>query len=550
MLHPVPAGGLWSWLTGRKPSPAPEPALIPPPPPPPQPVETVQFSDPQVEQMCRSLRIQDQRAAGLQVAQSQLGLAGIALELVKTGRNDSEKARIAQGSLEYLRDQKVPGPWELGLSLTREVRYDAQRVAVAQTVLAARASEPIAGLGLAAARSLDSSYSAPEVLKIQHRTLQALETPSSRQALLLASKVRYDAQKQILYQTFLEKPEARSPVELKELSLQAAGRLDSSYSAPDIQKIQRTLIDQLADDPAMGNAMRLSRDLAGKVRYDAQKTEFYKIALRDCQTPDQPQAVLRQGLAMLGAMDSSYSAPDRLQGSLLLMNRLEGYPETANLAGLARLMVGQVRYDTQKQSLLDAVFQAVLNGQGDSLKVADQALASLDMSYSAPDFLKVAVAVLEQSDNADANLVLEAMKSVRYDTQRLGMAKVIFRHLLAPEPAPFSRLGDELLGSFDMSYSGPDVLKAGQVLGRRYSNPKARALLDGATSGQAMKEAFQAIAHIDDDISELKNMARAVKGEGPPAAIVEKQGAVLVGGVRLRVRKDDCETMPREPAAS
>ncbi|MCE7874525.1 hypothetical protein DYH09_29735 [bacterium CPR1] len=502
------------------------------------------FADPEVEAMCRSLKIKDNHAAGLQVAQSQSGLAGIALELIKNAGTEQDKSRIATGSLKYLRDQKVPGPWAFGLELCGGVRYDGQKLAIAQRVLAAQASEPIAGLGMAAARTLDPSYSSPDILQVYQRTIQALDTPSARQGVLIASKTRYDVQKQAIYQAFLSEQEPSTPRELTDLSLRASSKLDASYSGPDQMAIQRTLVDQFAQDPEMGNALRLARDLAGVVRYDVQKSAFFKIALESSQTADEPRALLQQGLTMLQAMDASYSAPDRLKGCQLLLDRLERYPETAALAGLARLMMHEVRYDVQKQSILDSVFQAVLDGQGSHLSVADKALATLDMSYSAPDFLKVAVAVLKQSDNADANLVLEAMGAVRYDNQRLGMARVVFRHLLAPEPPPFSKLARELLDSFDMSYSGQDVVKAGNILGRRYSHPRARTVLDAAQTGQAMKDAFRSIEQIDDDLTEIKNMARTLKGEGPSSTVVEKKGAVLIGGVRLRVRQEDCETAP------
>ncbi len=558
MLSPVRLGGVWDWIMGRKEKTEPEPVLDsytpahPVPPAPPAPSETLTFADPAVEDLCQTLRPalkyrgdEDLMKAGasLQVAQTQLGLAGVALQLIQSGRNDEEKASLAVAAV-----QALPGPQhELGAEMCRGVRYPLQKLALAQLALGSTATEAVglAGLGLAATRALDASYSGPDINKVAETTLRRLDTPSARLGLQLGSKVRYEVQKTEIYQTFLAQPEAP---DLIALAMQAAKKLDVSYSGPDLVKMETFLVNEFSHVPALG----LARDVAKAMRYDAQTTHVLETGLRATAVPDEPRALLEVGVKMVRGLDSSYSGPDQVKGSLVLMERLKKYPETAAMADLATLMMGAVRYDVQKLSLANTVFDAVLAGDSSQLGVAEKALGTLDLSYGSTDFSKVAVAVLERSDNADATLVLKAMKSVRYDAQRIAMAKVIFRHLVSPDPPPYSKLARELMESFDLSYGAPDAVKAGTILSGRYSNPRARAALDGALGRQydseratALVNAFREIESIDDDVTEIKNMAKAISGQAPTSTVVEQQGAVLVGGVRLRTRKNDIESSAR-----
>lgn len=562
MLTPLRLGGVWDWITGRKsrpeetPTPVPD-AYVPEPVQPP--ASALVFSDPQVEALCRDLagglglagkNALMQRGASLQVAQSQLGLAGVALELVNTGRNDDEKLSLARRSLQHLQAHQVPGPWSFGSELIEGPRYASQRVAIAQLVLASTATEAagLAGLGLSAMRAMNSTYHAADICAVGEKALRRLNTPAAQLALKLGQSVRYDNQRLSIYQTFLEQCDRTSAPDLVRAGLQAASQLSSTYASQDRAALGRTLLQHLATDSSVAPMLSLGLEMGQVVRYDNQRLAIYETAMGACETRD-PAGLARQGQAMLGQLSPTYASQDRAAASIVLLQRLRQFPETESLADLALLMLGEVRYDTQKVALADAVLEAISQGQTSELTVARQAMSTISSTYAAQDLNRVAMAVLERTDNADAKLVLQAMRSVRYDNQRVEMAKVLFSHLLAPEPPPFSQLAAELLGSLSTTYAAQDIVAAGRVLSGRYSNPKARALLDEALSkqsdhqkAQALKEAFRGIQAIDDDVTEIKKMAKAVAGQDQATTIAETRGAVLVGGVRLRVRKVDCET--------
>ncbi|GMU55311.1 MAG: hypothetical protein AMXMBFR33_44570 [Candidatus Xenobia bacterium] len=561
MLAPIRMGGVWDWITGKKPRPEETPvqdAYVPEPVQPPGPLV---FSDPTVEALCDDLagalkfagkEALMRRGASLQVAGSQLGLAGVALELVNTGRNDEEKLSLAQRSLQHLQAHQVPGPWSFGSELLEAPRYANQRVAIAQLVLASTATEAagLAGLGLAATRALNSDYAAADVCQVGEKALRRLDTPAARLALKLGQSVRYDNQRIPIYQTFLEQFDKTSAPELVAPGLQAASQLSSTYAAQDRAALGRTLLEHLVGDPSVAPMLSLGLEMGRAVRYDNQRLAIYETAMSSCQTKD-PVGLARQGQAMLAQLSPTYAAQDRAAASIVLLERLKQFPETESMADLALLMQGEVRYDNQKLALADEVLEAISQGQTSELSVARQAMSTISSTYAAQDLNRVAMAVLERTDNADADIVLQAMRAVRYDNQRVEMARVVFSHLLAPEPPPFSQLAAELLGSLSTAHAAQDIVAAGRVLSGRYSNPRARALLDEALSKQydhqkaeALKEAFRGIQAIDDDVTEIKKMAKAVTGQDQATTIAETQGAVLVGGVRLRVRKVDCETAP------
>ncbi len=563
MLAPVSSGGVWDWIMGRKSRPEETPAqdvYVPGPVQPPSPAQSAPtFSDPQVEALCHDLAgalkfagkdALMQRGASLQVAQTQLGLAGVALELVSTGRNDEEKLSLARRSLQHLQAHQVPGPWSFGSELVETPRYPNQRVAIAQLVLASTATEAagLAGLGLAATRAMNSTYHAADICAVGEKALRRLNTPAAQLALKLGQSVRYDNQRVSIYQTFLEQSDRASAPELVAAGLQAAGEVSSTYAAQDRAALGRTLLQHLAGDPSVAPMLSLGLEMGRVVRYDNQRLAIYETAMSACQTSD-PVGLARQGQAMLGQLSPTYAAQDRAAASIVLLERLKQLPETESLADLALLMLGEVRYDNQKVALADEVLEAISQGQTSELSVARQAMSTISSTYAAQDLNRVAMAVLERTDNADAKLVLQTMRAVRYDNQRVEMAKVVFNHLLEPEPPPFSQLAAELLGSLSTTYAAQDIVAAGRVLSGRYSNPRARALLDEALSkqydhqkAQALQEAFRGIQAIDDDVTEIKKMAKAVTGQDQTTTIAETQGAVLVGGVRLRVRKVDCET--------
>ncbi|MCE7869260.1 hypothetical protein DYH09_02660 [bacterium CPR1] len=556
---------MWDWITGKKsrteetadldvyvPEPVQPPACAPD-------TSALVFPDPRVEALCRDLSgalsspsksLLMQRGASLQVARSQSGLAAVALELLDVGRNDEEKLELARRSLQHLQVHQVPGPWSFGRELLKGPRYASQKVAIAQLVLASTATEAagLAGLGLAATRALDSTYHAADVCTLGEKSLRRLDTPAARLALKLGQSVRYDTQKIPIYETFLEQFDKTLAPELVAAGLQAASQLSSTYAAQDRAAVGRTLLEHLAGDPSVAPMLSLGLEMGRAVRYDNQRLGIYETALSSCQTKD-PVGLARQGQAMLAQLSPTYAAQDRAAASTVLLQRLKKLPETESLADLALLMLAEVRYDSQKVALADEVLAAISQGQTSELSVARQAMSTISSTYAAQDLNRVAMAVLERTDNPDAKIVLAAMRAVRYDNQRVEMAKVVFNHLLASEPPPFSQLAAELLGSLSTTYAAQDIVAAGRVLSGRYSNPRARALLDGALSKQydhqkaeALKEAFRGIQEIDDDVTEIKKMAKAVTGQDQTTTIAETQGAVLVGGVRLRVRKVDCET--------
>lgn len=552
MLATVRLGRVWDWLTGARPEPKRE---SPPPPVPdayvPVPAEPPPvFADARVESMARSMDPADgflRKAAALPA----LSPAAAARELVAAEPNDDRKARLAQNSLEWLKANQEPGPWAFGQSLMTGARYSTHKAMIAQLTLASQAAEAtgLAGLGLSAMRALDRTYYAQDAAAVGAAALEQLDTPSARLALKLGQAVRYDIHKASIYEAFLAAPESSDPAELASLGYRAAQGLDSNYYAQDRAALERVLIGEVGRDlPALG----MAADLAGTVRYDVHKVAIYEKALANPSVPNEPLALLRVGKEMVRSLDTNYYAQDRAAASMALLDKLKGYPETEALADLARMMAGAVRYDVHRVSLADTVFDALSSGQSSELGVAREALGKLDANYYSEDISKVAMAVLQRSDNADARLVLEAMKAVRYDVHRVALSRVVFDHLLAPEPPPFSQLAGRLVGCLDPNYYAQDAVAVGRVLSGRYSNPRARTLLDAALSQQydsqkaaALKEAFAAIQGIDDDIAEIKNMAKAVSGQGPTSTIVEKKGAVLVGGVRLRVRKEDCESAPQ-----
>ncbi len=545
MIGEVRLGGLWDWITGKgrqQPEQSPPPALdvyVPPPP-----VEPVVFADPAVESLCRDVGASaavQRSCAGLTVAQSQSGLAGIALELVRRGANDDERSHLAGGALKALEARGVPGPWAFGRQLCQVAPYASQRVAIGQQVLASDAAATgLAGLGLACTRAIDSRYHSDVVAGVGAAALGQLDTPAARLALKLGSAASYDSQRALIYQAFLASPEGT----LSTLALQSCQSVDARYHSESRANLGRTALANV--DVPLGS---LALAMGQAVRYDSQRFPMYEVALAHPELPAGPQGVLQQGVAMLSGIDTRYHSDGRARASEVLLARLKTYPETETLADLALLMMGHVSYDSQRVQLADTVFQAMQAPQSSELGVAQAALATINERYHSGDASAVAMAVLQRTNSGDANLVLEAMKAVSYDSQRVAMSKVLFSHLLAPEPPPFSHLARELLGSLDARYHSDDVVAVGKILGSRYSNPRARALLDEALSRQyasqqaaGLKEAFQGIQGIDDDVTEIKKMARAITGDGPQAAIVEKKGAVLVGGVRLRVRRDDCES--------
>lgn len=623
MLQPVPAGGIWDWLTGKsKKAEAPLEPRVPdafvPRSEPAAPTQPVVYADAQVESLCRAVKVQASAStAAMQVAQAPLGLPGIALELVKQGTNDKEKSRVALAALQHLQAEQVPGPWAFGQNLLESVPQPHHRAAVAQIILASNASEAagLAGLGLACAQALDGTFDAGPVSGIGQRALAQLDTPAARLGLELSRAVKHDYQRVAIHEVFLRNIESpdlpalglaaantldksystaeraavgrvlieklaadpvrslarelqgavahdyqrlpiqelvltnldkSSRVELAALGLQAATTLDLSYSTKERAAVGRLMVDRLGDTPILA----LTRQMADAVHHDYQRIPLYERALANPESSTS-RDLAEHGQAMLATLDPSYSTKERAAASRVLLERLKSFPETGTIAELGLLMVGEVSHDYQRVGIADSVMKSIVGGQSSELSVAEQAMGTLDATYSAQDLSRVAMAVLQRTGNADADLVLEAMRAVKHDYQRCAMASVIFEHLLAPDPPPFSQLARGLMGAFDLNYSAADAVSVGRVLSRRYSDPRARGHLDAALSqphdyqrAAALREAFGAIQGIDDDIAQIKNMANAITGQAPTSTVVEQEGAVLVGGVRLRVRPRDVESQP------
>lgn len=84
-----------------------------------------------------------------------------------------------------------------------------------------------------------------------------------------------------------------------------------------------------------------------------------------------------------------------------------------------------------------------------------------------------------------------------------------------------------------------------RVLAGRYSGARDqldRAMQTGSSPHQqvkALREAFASIQGADDDTAHVRKLAEAVTGKAEPVAIVQKEDAIIVGGVRVKVRASD-----------
>lgn len=547
------ASRLWGLITG---APEREPVYqpsTPPPAPPPVPAESVQltFADPTVESLCRALTRQaddhlaarlEGRAAAMQVAQSQSGLAGIALELCREARHEDDRASLGEAALTHLKKHGPPGPWAEGLKLASTSSYAKVRWTACEQALAAAPGVPLAALGLSIATALPVSNWKEERVEVARKTLELLkDDPNARLALAAAGTSSYALPRGAIMETFLAEPSG-DPVAL---ALKALDQIPTNNYAEERALAGEEFARSLqAGRPAL--AMGLAA--AGTSGYALPRRILVEAALENASV-EKPQELAGLALAMVRAVPASNYGEEAAAAGQSLLKSLKAHPETKELAELALAMISTSSYQLPQRMIADKVLETAARG-GTPVEAARLAVQAIPTSNYGEEAAAAALAALKRL-RADpvADMAVRAMETSSYQLPQRMIAGVALEVMSSPDSPPLAQVALRMLEAIPTSNYSEEAAEAGRamakVLAGRYSGARDRldrAMQAGDSSRErvaALREAFASIQGADDDAAHIRKLAEAVTGKAEPVAIVQKEDAIIVGGVRVKVRASD-----------
>lgn len=542
------ASRLWDFVTGASQRP---PIHHPPAS---GPTDSVQltFADPAVESLCRALtrKVDDHlaarlesRAAAMQVAQSQSGLAGIALELCREARHDDDRATLGETALSYLSKQGESGPWATGLSLAATSSYARVRWTACEQTLAAP-TLPLAGLGLSIAGALPLANWSEERTEVGRKTLELLKSDpaagaNARLALAAAGTSSYPLPQQLIMETFLADPTG-DPVAL---SLRALDQIPLSNYGEERALAGEELARRLqADRPAL----QLGLAAAGTSDYALPRRILVEAALENAQI-EKPRELAGLALAMVRAVPAQNYREEAAAAGQSLLKSLKAYPETRELSELGLTMLKTVSYPLPQRLVADKVLETAARG-GTPAEAARLALEAIPAQNYDEEAAALAALKLLRSDRV-ADMAVRAMETSCYPVPQRAIARVALEAMSHPEPQPLAGVALRMLEAIPTRTYAVEGAAAGKAMARvlagRYSGARDqldRAMQSGDSPREqvnALRQAFASILGDDDDAAHVRKLAEAVTGQAESVAIVHKEDAIIVGGVRVKVRASD-----------
>ncbi len=534
-------GRVWGWVTGQPEVPASAPA---PPPPveysPPAPVDSVAFADPAVEKLTTAMtrgvydslaqRVRKQ-AAGLQVAQSQSGLAGIALQLASVPSDASDRAILGEAALQHLGNDPQ---WKFGLGLASTSGYAVPRWAACQQTLAYQGD--LAGLGLKVVQAIPASNYAAERAATGRKALELLGTPNARLAVKAGTSSGYAIPQNAIYETFLANPEGEPCA----LALQALDKIPTgNYAAERAEAGQQFVLGLKEGRPALEMALAASQTSG----YSVPRRILLEAGLENSELKA-PADLARLGLAMVKAIPSSNYGAEAAAAAGSVMKSLTAYPELAPYTGLARAMMDSSGYSVPQSAIADRMLEGAALGTP-PVEAARQAFEAIPAGNYAAEKSEAAMAAMKAlAGDPIADMAFSAMQSSGYSVPRSAIARVAFEAMTAAEKPPLAVLALKMVDAIPTSNYRSEALSAGKSLAAylapRYS--AARDTLDRARSAgdlNALREALGSVKASDDDRAAIVKMAESITGKAETVSIVQKEDAIIVGGIRVKRRPSD-----------
>lgn len=533
---------VWGWVTGKSEAPSYE-APPPVPRPPAEPVESFQYADPAVEKLAGAMtrgvhsslaqRVARQ-AVGMQVAQSQSGLAGIALQLASLGSDPGDRAGMGEAALKHLAREAPDPRWSFGLGLAGASSYALPRWIACQETLAWQGD--LAALGLKVAQAIPKSNYAQERADTGRKALEQLGTLNARLALKAAGTSSYAVPRTALCETFLANPQG-DPCQL---ALQALEQIPTSNYSQERADAGMELVRGLKEGrPALGMALAASQTS----NYSLPRRILLEAALENAELR-QPTDLARLGLAMVRAVPVSNYAQEASDAAGSVMKSLSAYPELAPITNLAEAMMSSSSYSAPRRAIADKMLEAAALGTPPA-EAARQAFEAIPTSNYAQEAADAAMAAMKKlAGDPIADMALSAMKSSSYNLPRRAIARVAFQAMTAEQKPTLAELALAMVEAIPTSNYRQEALDAGKAVASflipRYSGARDR--LDRArTAGDlaTLKEALGSVKGSDDDRASLVRMAEAVTGKAETVTIVQKEDAIIVGGIRVKRRPAD-----------
>lgn len=532
---------VWGWVTGR--AEAPSPPSPPPRPSTPEPSESFQYADPAVEKLVGAMtgklhssvaaRVSRQ-AVAMQVAQSQTGLAGIALQLASVASETSDRATMGEAALRHL-SKEAPDPrWSFGLGLAGASSYAVPRWIACQQTLACQGD--LAALGLKVAQAIPNSNYSKERADTGRKALEQLGTPAARLFLKAAATSTYAVPRCALYETFLAQPEG-DPCQV---AMQALEQIPTQNYSKERAEAGRELVRGLQEGrPALAMALAASQTST----YSLPQRILLEAALENSEL-QKPAELARLGLAMVRAIPSSNYSKEASDAAGSVVKSLSSYPELSPITGLASAMMNSSTYSLPRNAIADKMLEAAALGTppAEAARQAFEAIPTSNYSKEAGDAALAAMKKLAGDPIAD--MALAAMKSSSYNLPQRAIAQVAFAAMTAEQKPTLAQLGLQMVEAIPSSNYRREALDAGKAVATfllpRYSGARDR--LDRARQAgdlAVLKDALASVKDSDDDRASIVKLAEAVTGKAETVTIVQKEDAIIVGGIRVKRRPAD-----------
>lgn len=538
---------VWGWVVGRSPEPPPAPKAVQSEPAVPRESVQLSYADPEVQDLTEAMasklnptpadRLRRQ-AVGLTVAQSQTGLAGVALHLAESLSEQEQKAAVGEAALKHLARKDPAGPWSYGLKLAGVSSYATPRWAACQQTLAWQAAGDLSGLGLQVMQAISKSNYAADRVAVGKMALGEVNTDNARLALRGGSTTDYSVPQNAIYETFLATPSG-DPCKV---TLQALEAIPTANYSDDRAKAGLQMAATLAEGrPALAMAVAAAKTSA----YALPRRILVEAALENSEL-QKPQELAQLGLAMVRAIPAANYGEQAAAAADSVLKSLSVYPELEPITGLARSMMSTSDYQTPRRAIADKMLDAAALGHTPAQAAQAAFLAIPTANYGAQAAAAAQTALKALKGDPVADMALAAMATSAYQAPRLAIARVAFEAMNAKEPLTLAQTALQMLEAIPAASYPLEAVAAGtslaSSLGQRYSGARGR--LDQASAGgessreklRRLRDAFASIQASDDDRAAILKMAEAVQGKAPPVTIEQREDAIIVGGIRVKKR--------------